>query len=73
MRTNYITTLRRQLGEARTALAAKDSMLEAFMIHLDLGKFHGEGPNGERKDWIATEDVRRRLRDIMAVTGEQDT
>jgi len=64
---NYIKRLEAELAEAREELAAKNSLLRAFMRELEGQKFQGVDSDGDRKDWIATADVTDRLRDILTL------
>jgi hypothetical protein len=63
---NHIARLQSDLAAARDELAAKAEAIQAFRIHLAGDKFAGFGPDGERKDWIATNDVDAWLATITA-------
>jgi hypothetical protein len=64
---NYIKQLEQDRLNAAKKLANIMLELEAFNVHLHSEKFKGVDSTGERKDWIATEDVILRVREIKAL------
>jgi len=60
---NYIKSL-----EEKVELAT--FWAEEFQRHLSLPKFSGT-ENGERKDWIATQDVHNRLNQLLSMLREK--
>lgn len=76
---NVIQRLRADNAMLRTQVAAYADGFAALRAHLDSSKFKGADLDGERKDWISTEDVRRWLAVIendvndpasLAIAGE---
>ena len=61
---NYIKQLEQGRHEANDRIVSLLLRLGAFRQHLDLPKFAKEQADGERGDWISTDDVRRWLRFI---------
>jgi hypothetical protein len=71
---NHIHRLQAGFTQARDQIAAIESEILAFRVHLGGDKFCGYEPDGSRKDWIATADVYRWLDRIAsaALPGEGD-
>lgn len=61
---NYIKQLQEDKNNLANKLAAVLLELDNFNSHLHSEKFCGVDSTGERKDWIATEDVILRIREI---------
>lgn len=59
---NYITWLKRDVDALRAAKDEAEKRILDFRIHLTTDKFQSTA--SERRDWIATGDVERRLREI---------
>jgi hypothetical protein len=55
---NHILRLGNDLAAARAELASKANAIRELQIHLASEKFSGTDPDGGRKDWIATSDLR---------------
>ena len=62
---NHIDNLTYQMAQATAAREALEHELRALLGHLDSPKFQGTDPDGSRRDWIATADVRRRIVDAF--------
>lgn len=58
---NYIKTLQYTVARQATVLERLADWRTDCRIHLELDKFKGVDSDGERKDWIAVEDVKRML------------
>lgn len=56
----YIKKLQAELAEAKLHAANRSERIDEFRAHLDSPKFK-EQANGERGDWISTQDVREWL------------
>lgn len=61
---NYIKSLQQQLTTEQERITLAEQEIQAFRSHLRSPKFTGT-ENGERKDWISTGDVERRLQIIL--------
>ena len=66
---NHIHALTARAASAETLLAAKDSAIEEFRLHLAGSKFQGLDLDGGRKDWIAVSDVLAWLNRIREAGG----
>jgi len=60
---NYIKQLEADNTELKQKISSALSELTAFQVFLSGPKFTGT-ENGERKNWISTEDVQRQIREI---------
>jgi hypothetical protein len=71
---NYIHRLQAGFTQAHDRIAAIDTEIRAFRLHLAGDKFCGYEPDGSRRDWIATADVHRWLDRIASAArhGEPD-
>ena len=63
---NHITRLTVERDEANAKLQSMAEQIESFRVHLLSAKFQGVDTDGDRKDWIATADVLRRLSDMQS-------
>ncbi len=63
---NYIKKLQADLEAKTVELDAKLALITAFEAHLNTAKFQGLTSEGERKDWISTNDVSIWLRNIKS-------
>jgi len=61
---NYISKLQAENLELKNKLAKVGAEINEFVSFLHSAKFTGTESNGERKDWIATGDVIRRIKEI---------
>lgn len=61
---NYIHSLQAANAELQSRLDSALSEIAEFKSHLALPKFQGTDSDGSRKDWIATQDVLRRVANI---------
>lgn len=62
---NYITQLQEENRVLNNKLAAVDQWRKEFLAHLASSKFQGVDEDGNRKDWIATQDVRNHLAELQ--------
>lgn len=51
----------------KSHLRELEDEINSFLIHLDSDKFRGVQSDGERKDWIATGDVKNRLQEFRRI------
>lgn len=58
---NYIARLQEENRLLNQKIADIDRWRKEFLAHLASEKFQGVDSNGERKDWISTQDVRNLL------------
>lgn len=59
---NYIHQLRQEVAYQRERADSLERQVRDFLNFINTAdKFKGVGPNGERKDWISTQDVACRL------------
>lgn len=61
---NYIERLQTENKELKGQLEQIKSELDSFRIFLNSAKFQGFESDGSRKDWISTNDVQNRLKEI---------
>lgn len=61
---NYIAKLQQENAELKDQLANVNRWRQEFLAHLASEKFQGVDSEGQRKDWIATQDVRNRLSEL---------
>ena len=65
---NYIKHLEQENAELRQRAELANKEIADFLVFLASPKFTGL-ENGERKDWIATTDVKLRLMEIRGLTN----
>jgi len=63
---NFIKSLQEEIRELKEKREITQTNLRDVLGFLCSAKFTGTESNGERKDWIATGDVDRMIREIIA-------
>lgn len=67
---NYIQCMQNKVKAAELTVNNVEMDLDQFISFLHSAKFTGTESNGERKDWIATGDAIKILREIKQKMGE---
>lgn len=60
----YINLLQQRVADLESELEAMWQWKAELLAHLESDKFKGLDSDGSRKDWISTQDVRERLRQL---------